>query len=147
MKKSVIVIFLSLFLISNYSCNKNVVESPIPNVPFDITLNLSLPLYTELLHPMGGIVFVDNVGSKGIAILRVNQDQFAIFDRHCPYNVVEGCKVDEDVDNIASLVDDACCASHFNMVNGGLPDSGPAVTGLKQYQYVYNGSTLRIYNI
>ena len=146
MKKSIIVIFLFGALSSFYSCDKNKVESPIPNIPFDITLNLDLPLYTDLLHPMGGIVFVDNVGSKGIAILRVGQDQFAVFDRHCPYNVEEGCRVVEDPDNIAGLVDNDCCSSLFNMINSGLPDSGPATTGLRSYRYNYTGNNLRIYN-
>ena len=93
MKKIVFVIFLASTSLSNFSCNKNAVESPIPNIPFDINLNLSLPLYTDLLHPMSGVVYVNNVGSKGIAVMRIGQDQFVVFDRHCPYKVNEGCRV------------------------------------------------------
>ena len=145
MKKTVSVIILLFGLTFIFSCNNKNVESPIPNIPFDITLNLSLPLYSDLLHPMGGIVYV-NAGSKGVAILRIGQDQFAVFDRHCPYKVSEGCVVKEDPDNIAVLIDDQCCSSRFNLVNAGLPDNGPAVTGLKSYKYNFNGSTLRIYN-
>ena len=145
MKKIGLVILLLLGLNLSFSCNKDNVESPIPNVAFDITLNLSLPLYSDLLHPMGGIVYV-NTGSKGVAILRIGQDQFAVFDRHCPYNVSQGCVVVEDPDNIAALKDDMCCSSRFNMVNGGLPEEGPAVTGLKPYNYTFNGTSLRIYN-
>lgn len=146
MKKSVIVIFLFGLLTTNYSCDKQVIESPVPNIPFDITLNLNLPLYTDLLHPMGGIVFISNTGSKGLAILRIGENQFAIFDRHCPHNVNEGCKVTEDADNIAGLIDSDCCESRFNMINGGLPDSGPATVALKPYKYNFNGTNLRIYN-
>lgn len=146
MKKIVFVIFLLSVLLTNYSCDKNAVQSPIPNIPFDITLNLSLPLYTDLLHPMSGVVYVANVGSKGIAVLRIGQDQFAVFDRHCPYNVNEGCIVQATPDNISTLIDSDCCETHFNMLNSGLPDSGPALTGLKAYQYNFNGTNLRIYN-
>jgi hypothetical protein len=146
MKKLVIVIFLLGLLTGYSSCGNKVVESPIPNVSFDITLNLNLPLYTELLHPMGGIVYVDNVGSKGIAILRISQDQFVVYDRHCSYNVDEGCRVFIDPENIASLKDSLCCSSSFNMLNNGLPDSGPASLSLKPYNYTFNGSNLRVYN-
>ena len=146
MKKSVFVIFLLALLLTSYSCDKNTVESPVPNIPFDITLNLNLPLYSDLLHPMGGIVYVDNTGSKGLALLRIGEDQFAIFDRHCPYQVNEGCKVFEDPDNIAGLKDKECCSSLFNMINSGLPDNGPANVGLKAYKYNFNGANLRIYN-
>ncbi len=145
MKKLIIALLLGLILLPFFSCNNKNVESPIPNIPFDITLNLSLPLYLELLHPMSGIVFV-NGGSKGIAIIRISEDQFAIFDRHCPYKMEEGCAVVEDPDNIAVLIDSDCCSSRFSMVNNGLPNNGPAITGLKSYKYTYNGAVLRIYN-
>ena len=145
MKKKVGAIVLLLIFTSLYSCNKNNVSSPIPNIPFDITLNLSLPLYEPLLFPMGGIVFISG-GSKGIAILRVSTDQFVVYDRHCPHKVEEGCVVVEDPDNIAVLIDEGCCTSRFNMINVGLPDNGPAVTALKSYKYNFNGTILRVYN-
>ncbi len=145
MIKKVGAIILLLVFTSLYSCNDKNVTSPIPNIPFDFTLNLSLPLYEPLMFPMGGIVFVSG-GSKGIAILRVSTDQFVVYDRHCPYKTEEGCIVVEDPDNIAVLIDDACCSSRFNMINGGLPDNGPAVVGLKSYKYTFNGSILRVYN-
>lgn len=145
MKKKVVGIIVFVIFTSLFSCNNKNVSSPVPNIPFDITLNLTLPLYEPLLHPMGGIVFV-NGGSKGIAILRVSTDQFVVYDRHCPYQIEDGCVVNEDPDNIAVLIDGTCCSSRFNMINGGLPDNGPAVVGLKSYKYNYNGSILRVYN-
>lgn len=145
MKKIFVAVVMSVFFLSLFSCNGKQVESPVPNIPFDISLNLTLPLYEPLLHPMSGIVFTSG-GSRGIAILRISQDQFAIFDRHCPFKVEEGCAVVEDPDNIAALIDDSCCSSRFNMVNAGLPDVGPATTALRSYKYTFNGSILRIYN-
>ena len=145
MKKTLGTFLLMSLLLTIFSCNNKNVESPIPSIPFDITLNLSLPLYSDLQHPLGGIVFV-NGGSKGIAIIRISEDQFAVFDRHCPYKMEEGCAVIEDPDNIAVLIDSDCCSSRFSMVNNGLPNNGPAITGLKSYKYTYNGAVLRIYN-
>jgi len=146
MKKSIAVIFLFGILTLFFSCNKNKVESPVPYVPVDITLDLNLPLYLDLKSPMGGIVYINNVGSKGIAVQNIGNDQFAVFDRHCPYNVTEGCKVAADSSNIAGLRDYDCCSSLFNMLNNGLPESGPATVGLKAYRYNYTGNSLRIYN-
>lgn len=144
MKKIFIVNIILLSVLFN-SCNKDQIQSPVPNIPFDVSLNLTLPLYEPLLHVLGGIVYY-NTGSKGIAILRISNDEFAIFDRHCPYNVVDGCIVEVDEDNIGGLIDDECCSSKFSMINAGLPSQGPAVNGLKPYQYTFNGTILRIFN-
>ena len=143
MKKHFIIIILLSVLLN--SCNKDQVQNPVPNIPFDVSLNLTLPLYEPLLHVLGGIVYY-NAGSRGIAILRISNDEFAIFDRHCPYNVEEGCVVEIDEDNIGGLIDAECCSSEFSMINEGLPNKGPAVNGLKPYQYTFNGTILRIFN-
>ena len=144
MKKHFIIITILVSILFN-SCNKNQVQNPVPNIPFDVSLNLTLPLYEPLLHVLGGIVYY-NAGSRGLAILRVSNDEFAIFDRHCPYNVEEGCVVEIDEDNIGGLIDAECCSSEFSMINAGLPSKGPAVNGLKPYQYTFNGTILRIFN-
>ena len=144
MKKFIIINIILLSVLLN-SCNKDQIQNPVPKIPFDVSLNLTLPLYEPLLHVLGGIVYY-NTGSKGIAILRISNDEFAVFDRHCPYNVEEGCIVEVDEDNIGGLIDKECCNSKFSMINAGLPSQGPAVNGLKPYQYTFNGTILRIYN-
>ena len=128
-----------------FSCSKNEIQNPVPDVPFDVQLNLTLPLYEPLRFPMGGIVFYD-AGSKGLAILRISESEFAIFDRHCTYKVEDGCRVDIEEDVPGGLIDKDCCGSKFNMINQGLPSEGPANIGLKAYQYTFNGTILRIYN-
>lgn len=140
-----VISILILFSILTGSCDKQEVQNPVPNITFDVTLNLTLPLYEPLLHPLGGIVFY-NAGSKGLAILRLSNDDFAVYDRHCPYNVHEGCVVEENEDTIGGLIDSDCCNSKFNMINEGFPDEGPAVNGLRPYSYTFNGTILRIFN-
>ena len=144
MKKFILTNIILLSVLFN-SCNKDQIQNPVPNIPFDVSLNLTLPLYEPLLHVLGGIVYY-NAGSKGIAILRISNDEFAIFDRHCPYNVEDGCIVEVDEDNVGGLIDHECCNSEFSMINAGLPNKGPAVNGLKPYQYTFNGTILRIFN-
>jgi hypothetical protein len=146
MKKTILISIL-LFAVFFNSCNKQEFQNPVPDISFNVTLNLTLPLYAPLLQPFGGIVFYGaGAGSKGIAILRFSNDEFLIYDRHCPYNVQDGCVVVEDEDNTGVLIDLDCCNSKFNMLNGGFPSEGPAVNGLKPYKYTFNGTILRVFN-
>lgn len=138
------ILFISLFFLFG-QCSKDEIQNPVPNIPFNVTLNLTLPAYQPLLTPLGGIVYY-NAGSKGLVILRIQNDEFAIFDRHCTYQAADGCAVEIDEDNIGGLIDKSCCQSKFNMINAGLPSSGPATLGLKSYNYNFNGTILRIYN-
>ena len=128
--------------------NVVLVSKEIPNIPFNVSLNINLPLYAKLQYPLGGIVFYNSAGagSKGLAILRVTNDEFVIYDRHCAYKVQNGCVIEEDENEIGGLIDLGCCNSKFNMINGGFPSGGPAVNGLKPYNYTFNGTVLNIFN-
>jgi Rieske Fe-S protein len=145
--KKIFFISILFFTVMFNSCDKQEFQNPVPNIDFNVTLNLTLPLYAPLLHPLGGIVFYNSgAGSKGIAILRISNEEFVVYDRHCPYNVQDGCAVVEDEGNIGGLIDLDCCNSKFNMINGGFPSEGPAVNGLKPYKYTFNGTILRVFN-
>jgi Rieske Fe-S protein len=128
--------------------NVSLVSLEIPNIHFNVSLNITLPLYAPLQNPLGGIVFYNSgAGSKGLAILRISNDEFVIYDRHCPYLVKDGCVVEEDENKIGGLIDLGCCNSKFNMINGGYPsEEGPAVNRLKSYNYTFNGTVLNIFN-
>src|SRR5690606_3430108 len=77
----IISIFLSLFLCVS-SCKKHI--HPVPNIPFDITININLPSYSDLTG-VGGYAFVEG-GSKGIIVYRRSPNEFVAFDRHSPAN-------------------------------------------------------------
>jgi Rieske Fe-S protein len=146
--KKFILLFLSVVFIPGIfnSCTKNNIQNPVPDIPFNVSLNITLPEYQPLQIPLGGIVYYNNAGSKGLAILRTSLNDFVVYDRHCPYNVGEGCQVDLDPDNIGVLIDDDCCESAFNMLNAGFPQSGPAEFPLRSYKWSFNGTILRIFN-
>jgi hypothetical protein len=134
-----------VLLLLPLACNKEELQNPVPNIPFEVTLNLTLPIYEPLKNEIGAVVYYD-AGSRGLAITRISNTEFAVFDRHCPYRVTEGCQVVADTSAFGGLIDKNCCNSTFNMFNGGLPGSGPATFGLRPYNYNYNGTILRIYN-
>lgn len=136
----IISIFLSLFLCVS-SCKKHI--HPVPNIPFDITININLPSYSDLTG-VGGYAFVEG-GSKGIIVYRRSPNEFVAFDRHSPAN--EGECPDPlipNADNFLQL-DDQCSDAQFSLFDGS-PISGSEI-GLRMYVTYFDGvSNLRIYN-
>lgn len=146
MKQSVyLIILLSLFFIVT-ACNKDNEgnnSSQVPNVPTDVIININLPSYNALSN-VGGFAYVQG-GSRGIVVYRFGLDQFAAFDRHCTYQVSEGCAIEVDEGNLA--IDQECCESVFEIING-TPVEGLAERPLYQYntQFNPNANTVRIFN-
>lgn len=133
------VVFIASFF---SSCNKNKVH-PVPSIPFDITINLGLPSYSDL-NGVGGHAFVDG-GSKGIIVYRLSTYEFVAFDLHSPSNEGDCEKpLKTDDDNFLQLVDQ-CDNARFSLLDGS-PISGSEF-GLRRYAVYFDGSSnLRIYN-
>ncbi|MFT3884007.1 MAG: hypothetical protein QM724_00865 [Flavobacteriales bacterium] len=124
------------------SCKKEA-QSGVPVAGVNITINLNLPEYNDLMA-VGGWVYLSG-GSQGLIVYRKDQDTFYAMDRHCPYQPENLCHV--TVDNTQVIArDTACCHSAFLIVDGGSVTQGPATFGLKQYHTTFNGTILRIYN-
>jgi len=140
----IIILLALVFIVSR--CNKDNDgnnSSQVPNVPTDIIININLPSYNALSN-VGGFAYVQG-GSQGIVVYRVGLDQFAAFDRHCTYQVSEGCAIVVDEGNLA--IDEECCESVFEIING-TPVEGLAERPLYQYntQFNPNANTVRIFN-
>lgn len=137
-----IILFLTLLLLV-ISCKKNK-QHPVPSIPFDITIDITLPSYSEL-NGVGGYTYVSG-GSRGIIVYRRSTEEFVAFDRHSPEDKEGSCTqvLYPDSTNFLELRDD-CNEARFSLYDGS-PISGSEY-GLRQYQTVFNGSTsLRIYN-
>ena len=136
------IIAVVLFSMLVLSCKKNS-QHPVPNIPFDITIDLNLPSYFDL-QGVGGFCYVAG-GSKGIVVYRRSIDEFVAFDRHSPADINGTCDpLYADEDNFLQLLD-PCSDAKFSMYDGS-PISGSQF-GLRQYATIYNGSNLlRIYN-
>lgn len=125
------------------ACAKNN-NHPVPNIPFDVTVNITLPSYSDLLG-VSGWAYV-NGGSKGIIVYRRGIDDFIAFDRHSPADPEGNCAtpLTPDDDNFLLLLDE-CNDASFSLYDGA-PVTGSEF-GLRQYQVSWNGSeTLRIFN-
>ena len=136
-------IILLLVAIAAFSCRKNR-NHPVPSIPFDITVNISLPGYSEL-QGVGGWTYVTG-GSKGIIVYRKSYDVFVDFDRHSPAEGGTECATPLFPDSTNFLqLNDICSGAKFSLYDGS-PMSGSDL-GLRQYQAVWNGENLvRIYN-
>ena len=73
-------------------CRKNNIN-PVPNIPFDITIDINLPSYNAL-NGVGGWCYV-NGGSRGIIVYRRSIEEFIAFDRHSPEDPDEPEEPDE----------------------------------------------------
>ncbi|MEJ6777347.1 MAG: hypothetical protein QNK85_08510 [Crocinitomicaceae bacterium] len=126
-----------------FGCDKNSAH-PVPNIPFDFSINLTLPSYSNL-NGVSGWCYV-NGGSRGIIVYRRGIDDFVAFDRHSPADINGDCPgaLFPNIDNYLQL-NDTCYNSTFSLYDGS-PISGSDY-GLRAYQTAWNGNeSLRIYN-
>jgi hypothetical protein len=140
--KFVLFLVITTILLAS-SCNKNG-ANPVPNIPFDITIDITLPSYSNLTG-VGGWAYV-NGGSRGLIVYRRAIDEFVAFDRHSPADPEGTCFLPlyPDSDNFLQL-NDTCNNATFSMYDGS-PVSNIQF-GLRQYRTVFNGTDLlRIYN-
>lgn len=141
MKVQFILGVLIVLLISSCKVKNN---NPVPNVPFDLTIDMTLPTYDDLLG-VGGYAYV-NAGSRGVIVYRRGIDDFVAFDRHSPADVNGTCgqPLTPD-DNNFLMLNDTCNNAQFSLYDGS-PISGSEF-GLRQYATGWGGgTTLRIYN-
>jgi len=135
---------LIFLLIFTASCRDDE-DQRVPRIQTDITLNLNLPEYNDLLNP-GGWIYLTG-GSRGIIVYRVNNDEFSAFDRHCTFNVPDACRVFVDENSGLTAKDTLCCGSVFEIITGNVVE-GPAQFQLQTFRTQFNQNTdlLRIFN-
>lgn len=137
------ILMLAVAMIVSSSCNKNNVH-PVPSIPFDVTINITLPTYSDLMG-VSGWAYV-NGGSKGIIVYRRGIDDFIAFDRHSPADPNGECAqpLTPDQDNFLQL-NDTCNNATFSLYDGS-PISNSQF-GLRAYQTTWDGNqSLRIFN-
>lgn len=135
---------MALFLGSFFSCKKVNQNNPVPSIAFDMTIDITLPSYSNLMG-VGGFAYI-NGGSRGIVAYRRAIDEIIAFDRHSPMDPEGTCFLPlfTTVDNFLVLKD-TCSTATYSLLDGS-PISGSEY-GLRQYQTQFNGSNqLRIFN-
>lgn len=136
-------VFLFAIILFLNSCNKDKMN-PVPNISFDMTININLPSYNEL-NGVGGWCYV-NGGSRGIVVYRKSIEEFVAFDRHSPMDPDGTCFLPLFIDSNNFLqLNDTCNNAKFSLYDGSpIANSN---FGLRQYATTFDGNTqLRIYN-
>jgi hypothetical protein len=118
-------------------------EHPVPYVPIQIYLHGSDPEFMPLNAVGGSIHFWG--GSRGLIIYRKSQDEFNVFDRHCPYDVENPCGVVSIEKPGSFIATDTCCGSKFLLIDGSV-NEGPARIPLRGYFSQWDGVRLMITN-
>jgi nitrite reductase/ring-hydroxylating ferredoxin subunit len=139
--KKICFLFLLLFYFSSFfSCSKDESET-IPYVYVNFSIQPNSTVYQKL-NTVGGWEYITG-GYNGIVVYRLSQDEFVAFDRACPYDYKNSCRI--VVESSFTTTIDSCCGSRF-LLNDGSPFKGPASVSLKKYKTYYDGNSLRISN-
>ncbi|NJN42105.1 MAG: hypothetical protein HC811_07675 [Flammeovirgaceae bacterium] len=134
--------FSVFLLLLSLSCEPQLVDDPIPFVPFDdLEANLNLPEYFGL-RTTGGHVAINSIGVRGVIAYRLSATEIIAYERNCSYQPASSCAT-VGVHSSGLFLEDACCNSNFNF-SDGLPSGGPAWRPLRQYFTELNGSILTI---
>lgn len=135
-------LMVAMVLLNAASCKKEEQAPEIPYVYVNFSLNPNGTQYINL-NVVNGWETVYG-GYNGILIFRKSLNEFAAFERACPYDpTTEGAQVRVDESGITCYC--PVCKSKYIMVDG-TPYEGPSHFPLKQYNTVYDGMMLNVSN-
>ena len=135
-------LFIAVIILIACSCKKEEQAPQIPYVYVNFSLNPDGTQYINL-NVVNGWETVSG-GYNGILIFRKSLNEFAAFERACPYDPTKaGAQVRVEASGITCYC--PVCGSKFILVDG-TPYAGPSHYPLKQYTTFYNGVTLYISN-
>jgi len=135
-------LFLLLITISFFSCEQNETNDILPNVTVNITLNLNLPQYQNLLTPTGWVE--TNGGIKGILVQNtgIGNPPYKAFDRACPNN---NCITPMIFDGSLKMKC-PCDNSEYSIIDGSPQTAGNSNFAREYRVNVLNSSTINITN-
>lgn len=142
MKRRVYYIFSIIFLLCFTGCEEEAPRTTVPLVPVEFTINLTLQEYMPLLI-IGGHVYIEHEGFKGIIIYRESTERYRAIERTCTFQPRNPCEIVE-VDDSGFFLVDNCCGSTFDFQ--GNPTGGPAKQPLLMYNTYLDGHFLTIRN-
>lgn len=152
---SIAIIFV--LLLTGLSCNKGSINPDIPNVVINITIDPNSTIYQEL-NTSGGYLYLDEQagiyipsGSQGIIVYRETMTDFKAYERQPPNNPFQCC--DDNGDNCTKLIVDEyypfakdTCTGNLYMLLDGTLFEGEGQYSLIQYNTVYQGGLLHVFN-
>lgn len=137
MKKCIYFILLTL---AASGCRDRSI-SLVPNVPVNISINISLPDFFNLSVPTGWVYITG--GSRGIIVYRKSESEFIAIERHSTYQAEDNCAIVVMADGI--ILDDPCSESQWLITDGTIVN-GPANMPLVTYDTSFSNQIVHITN-
>ena len=138
-------LFLLLILVTFFSCEKNNTDDFLPSTSVDVTINLNLPQYQDLLIPTGW-VYIESGANKGLQGIIVQNTgltpKYKAFERACPNN---DCTTPMTFDGSLEMKC-SCDQSEYSIIDGSPQTSGNSHFAREYRVLVINNSTLKITN-
>ncbi len=132
----------AVVLMVAFACKKEEQAPQIPYVYVNFVLNPNGTQYINLNSVNGWETVVG--GYNGILIFRKSVNEFAAYERACPYDPTKtGAQIRVDKSGITCYC--PVCGSKYIMADG-TPYAGPSHFSLKQYTTLYDGAMLYISN-
>ena len=142
------IIKLSVFITCIFvSCNKNsVIRNPfLPELDFEFSINLNLPLYNDLKFT-GGSILINDFGHKGVILYNLNNNNYLAWEASCPNHNPNSCSKTK---LLGSLTECECENYQYSLATGQLLNPSPKNTNqypMINYGVRISGSNLTIYN-
>lgn len=139
-------LFIILLLLVSISlilgCKKDKTNT-FPSIYVNFYIDPNSTIYLQLNLPGGWVYLTGGIG--GIVVYRISLDEFRAFDRACPYENYRSSSIVDVESSNTTAIDSNACGSRFVLLDGSVL-KGPATTPLHQYNAVYDGQYLHIYN-
>jgi nitrite reductase/ring-hydroxylating ferredoxin subunit len=115
-------------------------ELPLPD-PFQLSLNLDLVSYQSLQFEKN--VILPDVGLNGVIVVKRAENDYAAFERTCPYEPEKECSI-VSMNAGQQYLECECGNSFYNL--SGYPTNSPSPRKLREYYTSLSGRNLYIDN-
>ncbi len=142
MKKLPLLLPILMLLIGCSNSDDNYQNNPnIPNVRFNLQLNLNLPEYNDLQFP-GNSYETYSQGVRGIVVYNINNTQYSAFELTDPNHPPRNCS-GMTVDGVIASC--GCDDNKYNIITGELSEGEGQYT-MKPYRVRRSGNILEVFN-
>lgn len=137
---------ICFFLLATIACKNEidpevfVDDLPYPD-PFQLSLNLDLVSFQSLQFERN--VILKEVGLKGVIVVKRGDNDYAAFERTCPYEPEKECSIISM--NAGQQYLECKCGNSFYTLSG-YPTNSPSPRKLREYYTSLSGRTLYIDN-
>jgi hypothetical protein len=115
---------------------------PLPQ-PFNFVINVDLPAYQDLAFT--NHLYINGYGLKGLVVVKLEDSQYAVYERNCPVNREESCSIVDFVNLGTSGSFLKCqCGEAFYRASDGFPTNSPEPRKLREYYSEFSGNTLYV---